>query len=162
MVSNILESKYTPPGIWKRVRRLIREPGDILLSWQLMFFIWRVPTWLDRMSLPQLLQMLEAAPRPASSGVNASIERINRLSRLWFRLPMFRNRSTCYLRSLMFYRFLDSCAEPMQIHFVVEPGRSRGERLRGHAWVTVGQELIEPPPPEIVALSKRIYTYPPA
>lgn len=161
MVSKTFESRYDPLVIWKRLGRMIREPGDIVLSLQLAHFIWRVPDRLDRMPLPQLLQDLRSSGRPRSPSPQASLERVKRLSRPWFKLPMLRNRSTCYLRALMFYRFLDPQSAPMYIHFVVEPSRAPGERLRGHAWVTIGQEVIEPPLPEVIARTQRIYTYPP-
>lgn len=147
--------------MWKRLGRMIRAPGDIPFSFQLAYFIWRVPAWLDRMTLPQLLQTLQSAPRPASSSVDASLERVQRLARPWFKVSFLRNRNTCYLRALMFYRFLDSQNESLQIHFVVEPSRAPGARLHGHAWVSVGAVLIEPPLLEIVARAHRIYTFPP-
>ncbi|HZQ09390.1 MAG TPA: lasso peptide biosynthesis protein [Anaerolineae bacterium] len=161
MVSKSFESKYAPQMMWKRAARIIREPADILLSLQLGYFIWRVPAWLDRMPLPQLLQALQSAPPPPSSSFDASLERIQRLIRPWFKLPMFRNRNTCYLRSLLFYRFLDPHDKSKRIHFVVEPSRAPGARLHGHAWVTIGDQLIEPPLPDILARTQSIYTYPP-
>ena len=148
-------------AIWKRLGRLIQEPGDCKLALQLAYFIWRVPDWLDRMPLPQLLRDLDAAAPQSPRSLDLSLERIRRLSRPWFKLPMLRNHNSCYLRALMFYRFLDRQAAPKRIYFVVEPPRARGERMRGHAWVTVGDELIEPPPPEVVARTQSIYSYPP-
>ena len=117
---------------WERLGRLIQEPADVKLSLQLGYFIWRVPDWLERMPLPQLLQNLDAAAPAATRGLDASLERVKRLSRPWFKLPMLRNRNTCFLRALMFYRFLDRQTSPRRIHFVVEQRRGPGERLRGH------------------------------
>lgn len=162
MVSAPLASRYNPLALGRRVRRMLRTPSDLPLALQLAYFIWRVPGQLERMPLPKLLEALRAAPRPTSISTEAGVERVNRLSRPWFRLPPLRNRNTCYVRALMFYRFLDPQAAPMQIHFLVEPGRQPGERLRGHAWVTIGQTLIEPPPAEVVARTRRIYVYPEA
>jgi hypothetical protein len=148
-------------GNWQRLVGMIQRPGDILLSLELAYFIWRVPEWLDRMPLPQLLQRLQHAPRPASADLSSSLERVKRLGGPWFKLPAFRSRNTCYLRALMFYRFLDAGGKPMQIHFLVEPGHTSGDRLRGHAWVTIGREIIEPPTREILASTRSLYSFPP-
>jgi hypothetical protein len=161
LASKPFVSRAQPLVFGQRLRRLIREPGDITLALQLGYFIWRVPDWLDRMPLPQLLNRLASASPPASSDIDTSLERVKRLSRLWFKLPMLRNRNTCYLRALMFFRFLDPQTRPMHIHFVVEPGRTPGERLRGRAWVTIGETLIDPPPEPILARTRSIYSYPP-
>lgn len=152
--------RWNPIEQWQRMRRMIREPADIVLTLRLAYFIWRVPEWLNRMPLPQLLQRFDAAHQRAFDA-DASLERIGRLSRVWFRTPFLSHHNTCYVRALMFYRFLDSSGTRMQIHFLVEPARTQGDRLRGHAWVTIGQTMIEPPPPDVVARSRGIYTYPP-
>lgn len=148
-------------GMWQRATRLLREPDDILLTLRLAHFIWRVPAWLDAESLPRLLQSLGSASRPSAPGVQDSLERVNRLSRPWFQLPWLHDRNTCYLRALMFYRFLDARGQPMRIVFVVEPGHTGNGRLRGHAWVTVGGEIIEAPPGDVVAGARIVYSYPP-
>jgi len=160
MVSSAITVRWNPLGVWQRVRRMIRQPDDIPLSLQLGYFIWRVPGWLDQMPLPLLLQALSSAPRPIARDPSASLERIKRLSRPWFKLPIFRSRNTCYLRAVMFFRFLDARGKDMQIHFVVESKRTANDLLKGHAWVTVGDQVIEPPPQELFARSRSIYTYP--
>jgi hypothetical protein len=141
---------------------MIHQPQDVALSLQLAFFMWRVPAQLERMPLPQLLETLRAARRPPASSPHASLERLLRLSRPWLKRTPLRSRNTCYVRALLFYRFLDPQDAPLQIHFVVEPGRTRGDRLHGHAWVTVGEAVIEPPLPEVMSRSRGIYTFPPA
>lgn len=160
MVNSTLAPRQTVLGLWQRARLLIREPGDVPLALRIGFFIWRIPNQLEQSSLPALLDLLQAAGRPAAPDLAASRERVHRLSRLWFRLPFLRDRNTCYLRSLIYFRFLDSRGKPLRIHFVVEPERTRAGRLRGHAWVSVGQEVIEPPPGDVVMTAKRIYTFP--
>lgn len=160
MVNSSLAPRRSARGIWQRMRWLIREPGDIPLTLQTGFFIWRIPNQLDQKPLPTLLQILQAGGRPSAPDLTASRERVNRLSRPWFQLPFFKSRNTCYLRSLMYFRFLDNQGKTMRIHFVVEPERTSAGRLRGHAWVSVGQEIIEPPPGDVVMTAKRIYTFP--
>jgi hypothetical protein len=150
-----------PPGVWQRLRRLIRQPSDILLCLHVGYFIWRVPHWLDSMALPALLQRLQQATRPPAADVATALERIRRLSRPWFRLPMLCGRNTCYMRSLLFYRFLDSGGQPMMIQIVVDPPGKNGDRLKGHAWVTVGGEIIEPPPDDLAVHRRTIYAFPP-
>ncbi len=161
MVSRPLAPRWSPIGMGQRLTRNIRQPGDLALFAELGYFIWRVPEWLDEMPLPKLLEKIQSLPRSSSSDWSASVERINRLSRFVFRLPWFRARSTCYTRALIFYRFLDAPHERVSIHFVIEPARAKGGRLRGHAWVTIGSTLIDPPPPDIVARTRSIYSYPP-
>lgn len=146
---------------WRRLRTIVQHPGDVVVSLRLAWFIWRAPRWLDHTQLPEFLQRLGAARRPPAADLSSSQERIARLSRPWFRLPRLRAYNTCYLRALMYYRFLDAQGRPMHIHFAVEPGRGAGDRLHGHAWVTAGDEVIEPPLPEVLARSRGIYSYPP-
>lgn len=148
--------KLNPLRTWQAARRMIRQPDDVVLSLRLGYFIWRVPQWLEGMPLPKLLERLQETRQDAQ----ISLERVNRLSRPWFRLPPLRGYNTCYLRALMFYRFLDAQGQRMQIHFVVEPPRTANDRLRGHGWVTLGEQAIEPPPPDVVARAQRIYSFP--
>jgi hypothetical protein len=159
LVKHAFESKYTPL-VFRRLGKMIRAPGDVGFTLQLAYFMWRVPAWLDRKTLPELLDALGTARRPAAPDTPKSLERITRLSRPWFKLPPFRSRNTCYVRALMFYRFVDPHRAPLHIHFVVEPGRTQGARLRGHAWVTVGDQIIEPPLPDVLLRSRSIYTHP--
>ncbi|MBI3785905.1 MAG: lasso peptide biosynthesis protein [Deltaproteobacteria bacterium] len=145
---------------WRRLRRVFRRPSDLWLSLRLGYFIWRVPHWVDDRPLPVLLQTLERSRRPAARDLKSSVERINRLSRPWFKVPPLRARNNCYVRSLMFYRFVDAPTIALRIHLVVEPRLSSGDRLRGHAWVSAGSDFCEAPQPEVLARAKVIYTYP--
>ena len=165
MVASSFRQRWSPTRFWQRIRYLIRSPGDILLLAQVGYFIWHTPRRLERMPLPELLADLRAAKRRASSrpprpDPAPSVARINRLSGPWFRLTPLRSYNTCYLRALMYYRFLDAERHDLKIHFVVEPPRAHEQRLRGHAWVTVGDTAIEPPLPEVMARTRSIYTFP--
>jgi hypothetical protein len=153
---------WSPLSQWRRMRRLFRQPGDLWLSIQLGHFLWRVPDWVDERSLPSLMQTLERARRPAAADLRSSVERIDRLSRPWFKLPPLRGRNNCYVRSLMFYRFVDASKQSLRIHLVVEPRPAPSDRLRGHAWVSAGGEFCEAPQPDVLARARAIYTYPDA
>jgi hypothetical protein len=159
MVNGSITGRWNPRRVWRRVREVYRRPEDVRISLQLALFIWRLPNWLDRQPLPALLDQLHGAPRPAAADLRASVERIDRLSRPWF-ATFFRSRNTCYVRSLMFCRFADAGGPVLRIHFLVEPRRAAGDRLRGHAWVSAGAEFCEPPQPELLAKATRFYTYP--
>jgi hypothetical protein len=153
--------RRTPIAIWQRLRRMVRQPSDVLLSLRLAYFIWQVPGRLAGASLESLLETLRVGRRPAAATPVASVERLRRLSRPWFRLPGLRQRNTCYVRSLLYYRYVDPGLLPLRIHFVVEPAASLGDRLKGHAWVTAGDQLLEPPDEDLPARTQSIYTYPP-
>jgi hypothetical protein len=159
MVNGSIAGRWNPRRVWRRLRDVYRRPEDVRISMQLALFIWRLPNWLDRQPLPALLDQLRNAPRPAARDLRASVERIDRLSRPWF-ATLFRARDTCYVRSLMFCRFADAGGPVLRIHFLVEPRREPGDRLRGHAWVSAGAEFCEAPQPELLARSTRFYTYP--
>ena len=159
MVNGAIAGRWNPRRVWRRLREVYRSPEDVRVSMQLALFIWRLPNWLDRQPLPALLDQLRSAPRPAAADLRASVERIDRLSRPWF-ATLFRDRNTCYVRSLMFWRFADAGGPVLRIHLLVEPRREPGDRLRGHAWVSAGAEFCEAPQPELLDRAKRFYTYP--
>lgn len=160
MVSTLLVGRWNPLRIARRMRETFHTVADVQLSLQIGQLIWRLPALVDQQSWTALLEQLLAAPRPRARDLRASVQRIDRLSRPWF-ATLFRARNNCYVRSLMFCRFADPGSEVLRIHFLVEPRRVAGERLRGHAWVTAGSELCETPEPEILARAKSFYTYPP-
>ena len=160
MASWLTAGRRSPLRIVRRLREVFQSPGDIRFSLQLAHFIWRLPDRLDRQPLPTLLETLRAAPRPRAADLRASVARIDRLSRPWF-ATLFPARNTCYVRSLMFCRFADACGSVLRVHFLVEPRRDGADRLRGHAWVSAGDEFCEAPGPDVLARAKRFYTYPP-
>lgn len=159
MVSWLTTGRWSPLRLGRRLGEIYRRPDDLRLSLQLGHFIWRLPDRMDRQPLPAFLAQLRVAPRPRARDLRASVERINRLSHPWF-ATVFRHRNTCYVRSLMYCRFADGCGAQLRIHFLVEPRRGRGDRLRGHAWVSAGTEYCEAPEPEILASATRFYSYP--
>jgi hypothetical protein len=150
-------ARWSPRRLARRLRETYRRPDDIVFSLQLAHFVWRLPNRMERQPLPAFLEELRRAPRPRAGDLRASVERIARLSQPWF-ATVFRARNTCYVRSLMFCRFADAGARVLRIHFLVEP--RRGDRLRGHAWVSAGTEYCEAPEPEILANATRFYSYP--
>lgn len=162
MVDPLLAPKWTPWGVLQRVRRIVKEPGDLPLMLRLGCFIWTAPTDLDRQSLPALLDRLRSASRPSARDLPTAVERIARLREPWLRLPIFRDRNMCYMRALALYRFLDPGAGALRIQFGVEPGADAHDRLHGHAWVTVDGQLIEPPTPVLAGRVREIYRHPPA
>lgn len=159
MVSWLTAGRWSPLRLGRRARETFRSPADVWLSLHLGHFIWRLPVVVDRLAWTALLQQLLAAPRPAAMDLRSSVERVDRLSRPWFAM-LFRERNTCYVRSLMFCRFADASGRALRIHFLVEPRRDSDDRLRGHAWVTAGEEFCERPAPEILARSSSLYSFP--
>ncbi len=154
-------SKWTPLGLWQRVHQMIKQPADVILFWRIGWFLWRAPSWLDRSSLPSLLEKFRSAKRPPSIDPQTGIDRIERLSKPWLRRSFFRARNTCYLRSLMMFRYLDARDHDLRINFVVEPALIAGDRLKGHAWVTIDGNIIQSTAPDIIERTRRLYIYPP-
>ncbi|MBU4315968.1 MAG: lasso peptide biosynthesis protein [Proteobacteria bacterium] len=117
-------------------------------------FIFRAPTRLKRMDLPLFLLRLAVSSRRG-----ADFLRIERLSRRWFRLPCLRNRNTCYLRSLVLFRFLDPGDADLCLHFGIDEPESPEERLHGHAWVSLDGIGLNPPPSAIQGRLREIYRF---
>jgi glycosyltransferase involved in cell wall biosynthesis len=134
--------------IARRVRDLVREPGEIVLAMRIGYFLWRAPYALARTHVHEYLSALERErrrkrdPRP----LERQLALIERTRRLWLRMPFFRNRDSCYLRSLTLYRFLDVGEEPMHLHFAVEERDDARERRRAHVWISVAGKTYEGPP----------------
>lgn len=156
--SNQLGSR---PGIWQRLRRRLHRPGDVILSLHIGLFIWLLPRRLRKQSLPRLLDTIRTAPRPAATDIATDVEQIIRLRTPWLRRHRFGSHNTCYVRALCLYRFLDPGEHNMRIHLVVEPPRAPGERMRGHAWVTVDNQIIEEPQRLMdEGLTREVYSHP--
>jgi hypothetical protein len=156
---------WTPFGILRRFRALVRRPSDLALSLRIGLFLWKTPRQLERGGLPSLLDRIRTQPRPpaGAGGIDAAVERIARLRRPWFGLPALRGHDTCYMRALTLYRFLDPGTRDLRIHFVVEPAAGQGHRLRGHAWVSLDGRVLEEPE-ELVreGRTRGLYTHPAA
>jgi len=161
MVDQVLAPKWSPLGLLQRVRRLIEQPGDVVLLMRIGAFLCRVPADLDDATLPELLDGLRAGRRPPAPDLAAGVRRIARLRQPWLRLAPLHQRNTCYMRALTLYRFLDPGARTLRIHFGVEPGATVHDRLRGHAWVSVDDEILEPPEPVLAGRVREIYRHPP-
>lgn len=141
-----LAAKWTPLGFAQRMRRIIREPADLVFALQIGYFMWRAPAQLRRSHLRDFLQALRRLPKPRAAGPEVSRERILRLRGLCLRLPLFRSRDNCYVRALTLYRYLDAGDHAVNIHFGIEQRDDPKERLRGHAWVSVDGAFFETPP----------------
>ena len=145
MVAGALAPKWTPRGFWQRFSAIVQEPSDMPLAIRMGLFMCRAPMDLEKVSLPEFLASLRTRSRPPADDARASMERIVRLRQAWLRLPWLRARNTCYLRAFTLYRFLDAKDGKVGIHFGIEPPTRPGDRLRGHAWVTVDGLLLEGP-----------------
>lgn len=161
MVTPELAPIWSPIGILQRARRLLHQPGDIILTLRIGLFIWRLPHQLRRHPLPDLLDAVRAGSRPAAPDIETGVERIIRLRTPWLRQYRFGSHNTCYVRALSLYRFLDAGDHDFRINFVVEPARKPDERIRGHAWVTVDNRIIEEPERLMTeGLTHEVYSHP--
>ncbi len=122
--------------------------------------MWRLPRRMRTATLPQLLDAIRAAPRSGSGAIEADVERIRRLRGMWFGLPALAPYNTCFMRALSMYRFLDPGEAEMRLHWVIEPGRTAGDRLRSHAWVTVGGSLVEEVDMTGAGVTHGLYSHP--
>lgn len=103
-------------------------------------FVARAPARLARTALPVFLERLARQP-----GRTADEARVHRLTRRWLRVPGLRSRDTCYVRSLVLFRFLDPRGGDLRLHLGVDEPESPGERLHGHAWVSLDGRPLNPP-----------------
>jgi hypothetical protein len=117
-------------------------------------FLLRAPARLARTELPTFLARLAAQPRDG-----ADFNRIARLSRRWLRLSPLRSRDTCYLRSLVLFRFVDPRGGDMCVHFGVDEPRAGGGRLHGHAWVSLDGRPLNAPATLAEGRLKEIYRF---
>jgi glycosyltransferase involved in cell wall biosynthesis len=118
-----------------------RMSGSGLPLWLAVgHFIARAPARLARSELPAFLARVAAQPRDGSD-----FARVARLARRWLRLSPLRSRDTCYLRSLVLFRFVDARDGELCLHFGVDEPRASGERLHGHAWISLNGNALNPP-----------------
>jgi hypothetical protein len=157
-----LAPKWSPRGIYQRLRKTIKMPADVPLALRIGYFIWRVPSELEITHLSGMLDQFRQANRPHAYDPDSGVKRLMRLSEPWLRRGFFRARNTCYLRAMILYRYLDPGEMDMSIHYVVEPPRNTGDRLHGHAWVTVSDEVLDVEDFSIVDRSSEIFRHPPA
>lgn len=134
------------PSPLARLRDKFRRPADLVLFARLGLFMWRAGDRLGSTELPLMLERVGSAPRPRRGGdPAAAVARIRRLRQVWFRLPALARYNTCFMRALTLYRFLDPAGADMRLHFVIEPRRTAGDRLRSHSWVTLDDVVVEEP-----------------
>ena len=160
MARRHLNRDWAADGFWRGFRRTFRSPRDVELAFRIGAFVWNLPRRLERLPLDRLLRELEATRGLPASNPHAAVERIARLRQAWLASPFLRARNTCYVRAITLYRFLDAGGRRLRIHFGVEPGVNAGDRVRGHAWVTVDGELLEPPEPLLAGRVRELYAYP--
>lgn len=134
-------SKWSPRGIAQRYRWYFESPADLALAVSVGIFLARLPSLLGKTDLRSFIASLRER-----RGQRASRDRINRMLSLWLRIPALRNRNTCYGRALTTYRFLETDGT-LRVHLGIERRTNLQERLRGHAWVSLNGELIDPPEP---------------
>jgi Transglutaminase-like superfamily len=108
-------------------------PGSRLPLWLAVgYFILRAPARLARTDLQMFLARVAAQPRAAADFV-----RVARISRRWLRQPGLRARNTCYLRSLVLFRFVNPRNGDLCLHFGVDEPRTPAERPHGHSWISL-------------------------
>jgi hypothetical protein len=137
---------WTPWGAALRLRATVQTPSDIIWCLRIGWFLVRLAPTVERTHLRDFLDHLARAPRPPASDVHSSAERIARLRQPWLRLPGLRSHDTCYVRAMTLYRFLDASDHDARLRVGAEWFDRPGGVLRGHAWVTVDDEVLEGPP----------------
>lgn len=157
-----VRDQWAQQGIGRGFARTFHRPADLVLAARIGVFLWLIPRRLDRQPLDRVLRELATESRDASSDVYSDARRISRLRQAWLASPLFRARNTCYIRALTLFRFLADDSRSMRIHFGVEPGTDPGDRVRGHAWVTVGEEVLEAPEPLLAGRVSELYAFPAA
>ena len=95
-------------------------------------FILRAPARMARTDLPLFLARVAAQPRE-----DADFVRVARISRRWLRQPGLRAWNTCYLRSLILFRFVNPRGGDLCLHFGVDEPTGTDHRQHGHSWVTL-------------------------
>ena len=128
-----------------RLAAVLGSPSDIYWLARIGWFIVRLPANVERSHLSEFLAHLAAAPRPRSKDPAVAADRVIRLRTPWLRAPILRRRDTCYVRALTLYRFLDAPGHEVKLRIGAEWFDRPGGALRGHAWVTVDEDLIEAP-----------------
>lgn len=145
----------SPATLAVPIKKNSRLRGAALPLWLAVgHFMQRAPRRLARMDLPAFLDRLSAEP----SG-RANQKTLERITRRWCRLPGWRAKDTCYVRSLILFRFLAVSAGDLSLHFGVDERRSQDERWHGHAWVSLDGVPLNPPPSLAEGRIREIYRY---
>jgi hypothetical protein len=127
----------------KALRFVLREPANAWLALNIGVFILSAHRRLARQSVPRFISGLRR------NGIvripRAPRERIVRFRNWWLQKPALRKCDTCYVRAMTLYRFLDAPDCDLALHIGIETRENTNERLRGHAWISLGGELLEGP-----------------
>jgi glycosyltransferase involved in cell wall biosynthesis len=138
----VMRTKSTgTPASQSKKSKPLRMRGSGLPLWLAVgHFILRAPARLARTELPVFLARVAAQPRNG-----ADFKRVAKITQRWLRLPGLRSRNTCYLRSLVLFRFVDPRQGELCLHFGVDELRDPSERLHGHSWVSLNGVALNPP-----------------
>lgn len=142
---NRLSPWWSPWGLGLRLAQVVRQPSDLYWLARVGWFIVRLPADVKQKHLTNFLSDLAIAPRPRATDPAIAADRVVRLRTPWLRAPLLRRRDTCYVRALTLYRFLDAGGQDVQFKVGAEWFDRPGGTLRGHAWVTLGDGLLEAP-----------------
>jgi len=147
--------QWAKQGLTRGFARTFHRPADLMLAFRIGVFLWQLPRRLDRQPLDSLLRELAEG-----SDLQSDAQRISRIRQAWLASPLFRERNTCYIRALTLYRFLGDQRNSKRIHFGVEPGMRPGDRIHGHAWVTLDGDVLEAPEPLLSGRVRELYSFP--
>jgi hypothetical protein len=138
-----------------------RSPRDFVLAVRIGCFVRQLPADLARHDLTTFLQHLRRAggkqPRDPSD-VRAQAPHIRRIAMAVLSLPGFWRWNTCYVRALVIYHFLPAGENDVQLHIGIEQ-RGPQRALHGHAWLTLGDELVEAPDDVMLSSLREIPLY---
>jgi hypothetical protein len=138
-----------------------RSPRDFLLAVRIGWFVRHLPADLARRDLGSFLHQLrrpDGKRRQTASDVRAQAPYIRRIAMAVLSLPGFWRWNTCYVRALVIYHFLPAGENDVQLHIGIEQ-RGPQRALHGHAWLTLGDELIEAPDDVMLGSLREIPLY---
>jgi hypothetical protein len=137
---------WSPWGAAARLVRIIDRPADLPLFVRIGWFMTRLPAEVGRQHFGTFQEELRSAPRPRADDPWTGRDRIARLRDPWLRRPGLRGRDNCYVRAMTLVRFLDPGTHRVELRVGAEWYDRPGGVLRGHAWVTVDDAILEGPP----------------
>ena len=127
----------------KAIRFLTREPANMYLALHIGLFIMSAQRRMARQTLPEFIAGLRRRSFPRVPRV--SCDRVVHVRNAWLRQRWLRKCDTCYVRAMTLYRFLDVPDASVRLHLGIETRERPDERLRGHAWVSLDQRMLEGP-----------------
>jgi hypothetical protein len=129
------------------VGRLLASPRDTWLLIRMAGWALVVPVLKFVLPLPRLVRLVTPRWRRRRTGAD---QRVLRLTSLLYGTGAFRLSDNCLERSLVTFRYLVA-ADVAPTLVVGMRGEENG--YLGHAWVTVGDELVHDPPSLVATLS---------